>query len=283
MDITSARTFLEVVKTGSFAAAASNLHVTQSAIGARIRVLEQELGRPLFVRNKVGTQLTAAGQKFHRYAISLVRLAEEAARSIGSSSKQDALVAVGVELSMSRPIIPVWLVWMRENYPEFAVSVRVDVADRLVEQVQEGAIDAAILYGEARRHGLVAELIFEEKLVLAQARLGASLQDMSETVQIDWGNDFSDAYRSAFPAEPPPAVAVSYGPVALEYILAVGGKGYFRRGFIRPYLEDGRLRLVENVPEFSYSAYIVHSARADENIIALIREGLRASSAMLRN
>lgn len=281
MDITAARTFLEVLKTGSFAAAATNLHVTQTAIGARIRVLEQELGCPLFVRNKVGTQLTPAGQKFQRYAVSLVRLADQATQSIRLSQAQDTVVMLGAELSISHPIVPLWLVWMRQSHPELALSVRVDTADRLIDQVQEGSLDAAVLYGAPRRPGLVAELIFEEKLVLAESNRPSSLHCTSQTVQIHWGQEFADAYYSAFPDEPASTVAVSYGPLALEYILAIGGRGYFRRGFICPYLEDGRLSLVENAPEFSYSAYVVHSPRADEAIVACIREGLRASSSSL--
>ncbi|SFV38647.1 LysR family transcriptional regulator [Hyphomicrobium facile] len=279
MDITSARTFLEVVKTGSFAAAAANLHVTQTAIGARIRVLEQELGRPLFVRNKLGTQLTAAGQKFHCFAISLVRLSEQAVRSIALPHEQEAVISIGTELSISDPLVPLWLVWMRRTYPQFALSVRVDTAERLIDQVQEGLLDAAILYGAPRKIGLIAELIFEEKLVLAEAKGSTQSAASHETVRIDWGEEFSDAFHAAFPAAPPSSVAVSYGPLALEYILAVGGRGYFRRGFIKPYLKDGLLTLVPNSPEFSYSAYVIHSARADENIIVHVREGLRASSA----
>ncbi|MBB5372158.1 LysR family transcriptional regulator [Acidocella aromatica] len=40
MDINAARTFLEIVRTGSFVNAAANLHLTQTAVSARIRVLE---------------------------------------------------------------------------------------------------------------------------------------------------------------------------------------------------------------------------------------------------
>ena len=66
MDIAIARTFLEVVKTGSFVSAAENLNVSQTAVSARIRVLEEQLERPVFVRNKAGARLTPAGEEFVR-------------------------------------------------------------------------------------------------------------------------------------------------------------------------------------------------------------------------
>src|SRR3546814_3665268 len=56
MDISVARTFLEVVKTGSFVKAAVNLNLTQTAVSACIRVLEDQLDRPVFIRNKAGAR-----------------------------------------------------------------------------------------------------------------------------------------------------------------------------------------------------------------------------------
>jgi hypothetical protein len=97
-------------------------------------------------------------------------------------------------------------------------------------------------------------------------------------MHIDWGDEFAQAFRAAFPVPTTSPIAISYGPLALDFILAVGGSGYFRRGFIQPYLNEGRLALVPNSPEFSYSAYAVHSMKADEGVIARVREGLRAAT-----
>jgi len=50
MDIALARTFLMVAETGSFIDAGRKLNITQSTVSARIRVLEELFGRPLFER-----------------------------------------------------------------------------------------------------------------------------------------------------------------------------------------------------------------------------------------
>jgi DNA-binding transcriptional LysR family regulator len=220
-------------------------------------------------------QLTFAGEQFQKFAMGLVRLSEQAIRSIALPKGREVVVAIGAELSISSPLIPEWLKWMHRHCPEFALSARIDSADRLIEQVQDGTLDVAILYGAPRRTGLVAELLFEEKLVLVRSNIeGGSDNHML----IDWGDDFAQAFRAAFPVPATPPIEISYGPLALDFILAVGGSGYFRRGFIQPFLEDGRLALVSNSPEFSYSAYAVHSMKADEGVIARIREGLRAAT-----
>ena len=69
MDIELARTFIEIVSTGSFIKAADRLHVAQTTVSARVRLLEQQLGRPLFVRNKGSASLTStpAGEQFLRF------------------------------------------------------------------------------------------------------------------------------------------------------------------------------------------------------------------------
>ena len=78
----------------------------------------------------------------------------------------------------------------------------------------------------------------------------------------------------------PGAVTVDYGPLALDYVLAGGGAGYFRMGMVRPLIGEGKLALVPDSPEFSYPSYMIHSTRADESAMARIRRGLRAAAAL---
>src|SRR3546814_2454274 len=100
MDIGVARTFLEVVKTGSFVNAAANLNLTQTAVSARIRVLEDQLDCPVFVRNKAGARLTPAGEQFFRFATTLVQVWERARRSVALTPGRETVVTFGVELSL---------------------------------------------------------------------------------------------------------------------------------------------------------------------------------------
>jgi len=74
MDVNLARTFLMVADTGSFIDAARKMNVTQSTVSARIKGLEDMLGRPLFERSKSGAELTAAGEQFQKHALALVRV-----------------------------------------------------------------------------------------------------------------------------------------------------------------------------------------------------------------
>ena len=278
MDITTARTFLEIVKTGSFVRAAGNLHITQTAVSARIRSLEQQLDRKVFIRNKAGARLTPAGDQFLRFATSLVQIWDRARRSVATAPGKETVVTIGAELSQWNPLMRHWLVWMRRECPELAISAHIDSAERLMEEVQEGALDFAILYAAPARPGVIAELLFEERLVLVRTTPADQPMRAEDHVEVDWGEDFAASYHAAFPDAMPGTVSISYGPLALDYVLARGGSGYFRMAAVRPFLEDGRLSLVTDAPEFSYSAYVVHSTGADESVTARVRRGLRAAA-----
>ena len=74
MDVNLARTFLVVAEPGSFVDTARKLNITQSTVSARIKGLEDLLGRPLFTRSKSGAELTGAGELFQKHALAMVRV-----------------------------------------------------------------------------------------------------------------------------------------------------------------------------------------------------------------
>lgn len=281
MDITVARTFLEVVRSGSFVGAAANLNVTQTAVAARIRALESELERPLFVRNKAGARLTSAGAQFQRFAATMVQVWERARYAVALPPGRESVVTLGAELALGAPFLSHWLLWMRRECPELAVRVEIASEADLMDQVQNGALDIAVLYAAPRRPGVVCELLFAEQLVKVRTTPITHELGAENYAHVEWGEDFAMSYGAAFPDSPNAVLSSNYGPLALDYILAVGGSGYFRRSIVAPYLEEGRLVLAPESPQFGFSAFAVHSTQADESVLARAREGLRAAARLL--
>jgi DNA-binding transcriptional LysR family regulator len=275
LDINAARTFLEIVKTGSFVRAACNLNITQTAVSARIRVLEGELDRPLFIRNKSGARLTAAGEQFLKYATTLVQVWERAHHEVAMPAGRENVLAVGAEYSLWNPLIRDWLIWMKNECADIAIRAHIGVADTLVEQVQDGVVDLAVVYAPPQRPGIISELLLEEKLVAVSTDRERADLIAEDYIYVDWGPHFRTSHHAVFPDAPSPSLAVNHGPLAIEYMLAVGGAAYLRMGAARPYLGNGRLHLVSGTPSFSHSVHAVYSAKADERLMDRTREGLR--------
>ena len=274
MDVAHAQTFLAVVATGSFRNAAERLNLTQTAVSARIRALEVQLGRRLFTRNKAGAKLTAGGERFVRHATALVQVWEGARQHVGLPTGREDVISLGGELSLWNPLFAEWLVWMHRNRPDVALHAEVDTPSRLIERVQTGVLDAAVLYSPQRRSGLVVELLADEKLVMVTTSPDGGYHAESY-IRVDWGPDFVASQKTAFPELANSAISISLGPLALSYLLAVGGSGYFRLSAVRQNIGARRLFRVPNAPEFSHSVYLAHSQRAT-SALGSVRDGFKA-------
>jgi molybdate transport repressor ModE-like protein len=274
MDIQQARTFLEIAHSGSFVAAAERLHVTQTAVSARIRTLEELLGRRLFIRNKAGARLTPAGERLVRHATTMIQVWERARQQVALPPGRRDGVSVGGELSLWHPLLADWLIWMHRECPEIALRAEVDAPVSLLTRVQDGSLDLAVIYNPPPRPNLVAELLLEEKLVLVTTSPDGRLVP-ENYVHVDWGPAFAVNHQTAFPELMSPPISISHGPLALTYLLTVGGCGYFRLGTAQPFLKEGRVRRVKDAPEFSHSAYAVYAERSDSDVIHQARQGLK--------
>lgn len=277
MDIELARTFIEIVSTGSFIKAADRLHVAQTTVSARVRLLEQHLGRPLFVRNKGGTTLTPAGEQFLRFAPTFVQLWQRARQQVAVPEGHRAVLTVGSEVSLWQPLLLEWVRMMRRSHPDIALRVDVDVPQDLIGDVAGGLVDIAIMYAPQHRPGLEIDLLMEEELVLVTTDLSNYRANDPRYVHVEWGPDFNLHHGASFPDSTPSFVS-NLGPLALNYVLLEGGSGYFRMHAIQPYLESGELHLVPGAPRFSFPVYVVHSANFDPTTLGSALAVLRGVS-----
>src|SRR3546814_17432836 len=86
-------------------------------------------------------------------------------------------------------------------------------------QVQDGSLDLAVIYAAPSLPGVIAELLFEEKLVLARTTPTTTELTREDDVELDWGDEFAANYHAAFQDPPNSVLSTSNGPMALEYIL----------------------------------------------------------------
>jgi LysR family transcriptional regulator, flagellar master operon regulator len=281
MDIELAQTFLAVVSAGSFVRAAERLHVTQAAVSARVQGLERELGRRLFVRNKAGAHMTAAGQEFFPFATELVQVWERARHQVALRPGREAVLSLGGEFSLWSALILNWMITLRSERPAVALRTYVDTAERLLGRVQSGSLDIAVMYTPHQRPGIEIAPMLEEELIAVTTLTGKQSMAVDTYIFVDWGPDFTSQHDAAFPGLRDAGLHVGLGPLALRYLLLVGGTGYFRTRAVQRYLKSGELKRVAGTPKFSYSAYAAYSTRTDPKLIDWARRALVKASKTL--
>ncbi len=144
MSIRDLKTFLAIAEGGSFAAAARRVGRTQSAVTVQMRGLEEELGQGLFDRSKRPPTLSEAGRALVPRAQEVVQAYDRLFEDAGASALQGHL-RLGVVPGVITGAMPRALAALRGKYPAMHVELAMGLSKDLVERVQRGAVDAAIV------------------------------------------------------------------------------------------------------------------------------------------
>jgi DNA-binding transcriptional LysR family regulator len=272
MDINLARTFLMVAETGSFVDAARKMNITQSTVSARIKGLEDMLGRPLFERSKSGAELTAAGEQFQKHALALVRVWQHAQLEVGLSDQHRDHLAVGAPMSLWDGFLLKWVSWLRTNIPDIAVSASEGLTAVLTQRLIEGTLDLAVMYRPSQPPGHVIEHLFDEEFVLVTS---ARARGANDYVFVDWGADFQQDHAAAYPELANPGLHLDLGSISIDYLLANEASAYFPTRIVKHHLARGRLRRPRRARRFVYPVYMVYPETRDEEAYEPIIAGLR--------
>jgi LysR family transcriptional regulator, flagellar master operon regulator len=278
MDVNLARTFLMVTETGSFIDAARKLNITQSTVSARIKGLEDLLGRPLFERSKSGAEMTTAGEQFHKHALALVRVWQRAQLEVSLSDQHRDHLAVGAPLGLWHGFLLRWVGKLRADSPDIAISAISGLQVMLTQRLIEGTLDLAVMYRPIQPPGHVIEHLFDEEFVLVTSAKQAPRKGTSDYVLIDWGPDFQQDHAAAHPEYLNPGLNLDLGSVGLDYILHNECSGYFPIRLVRPHLSRGRLKQQKRARRFVYPVYVVYPEARDEAAYEPFLDELRGES-----
>lgn len=283
MDTIVVRTFLEVVACDSFVGAAERLFVSQSAVSLRIKSLEEQLGRKVFLRSKTGIKLTPAGRRFQRYAQSFLQVWEEAKQQVAvPDGFRDILVVAGEYGLWSRLLVR-WLPLLGEHMPEIAFRAEVARYDRITRQMIDGTVDIAVLYTPQVRPGIKVEHLFDETMVMVSTEQDSEGLD-GGYVFIDWGEEFTAFHATQFPDFQHPRMTFQLGTVTLNYLLNNGGSAFMPKRLVDPLLDTGQLFLVAGMPEFTQPAHVAWRDQVKPQIVEEALVHLRETVAKsLRN
>lgn len=257
MDIALIRTFLEVAATGSFVNAADRLYVTQSAVSLRVQRLEDSLGRPLFTRSKAGAELTAAGREFERYALSLIKIWEEARQQVAIPEGFTESMSIGAQYSLWPRLGFRWIDRLRETRPELNIRAELGMPDRLTRFLIEGVVQAGLLYTPQLRPGLMVERLLDEELILVAAWEKPNHDIEGRYVFVDWGPEFVQAHALHLPDLTNPGLTLSLGALGAEFIRRRQLAAYLPARYVKRYLDAGELHLVPDMPTFPYPVWAV--------------------------
>lgn len=169
MDAADLRVFEAVARLGGMSRAAAELHTVQSNVTARVRLLEQELGTPLFHRHSRGVTLTPAGLRLLPYAARVRVLLEDARRAARDDGTPRGRLTIGsLETTAALRLSPM-LAEYAAAYPEVDLVLTTGTTGELIEAVLEHKVEGAFVCGPVDHPDLEEEVAFQEELVILTA------------------------------------------------------------------------------------------------------------------
>jgi DNA-binding transcriptional LysR family regulator len=167
MDFEQLRTFLEVSRLRSFSRAAEKLMVTQPAISAQIRTLENEVGARLFDRDGGKVTFTAAGKVFEPFAEHCLQCHNHITVAIGELHRSPrGEISVSANEATSLYVLPTVFAQFKQQYSRVGLSiVRADRA-RSIESVLSREADFAVVSLPLKDPRLVVDVIHRDEVVL---------------------------------------------------------------------------------------------------------------------
>ncbi|MET8504970.1 LysR substrate-binding domain-containing protein [Streptomyces sp. NPDC004787] len=149
---TQLRTFLAVAQTLSFTQAARRLGLRQSTVSQHVRRLEEATGRPLFVRDTHGVELTEDGEAMLGFARTILA-AHERAAAFFTGTRLRGRLRFGASEDFVTTRLPEILEAFRREHPEVDLELTVELSGTLQARLEAGRLDLVL----AKRRGERAE------------------------------------------------------------------------------------------------------------------------------
>lgn len=171
MDLRQLRTFVHVAELGSLSKAADRLRIAQPALSRQMRMLEDELKVPLFTRHGRGMVLTSSGEVLLARAVAVLRDMEAARADVAAESGVvRGQVVLGTPPSLgtrlSAPLVERFL----NQHPQVFIRIVPAFSGYLLDWLQRGEIDLAVMYEPEVRQNLRIEPLISETLFLIGGR-----------------------------------------------------------------------------------------------------------------
>ncbi len=275
--------FVETARQRNVSRAAEVLHVTQPALTARLKSLEEELGSLLFDRTHRGMRLTAAGQAFLPHAErALAAMAEGRLTVTEHATGLAGQLAIGTAPAVGAYVLPGLLARYVGRFPTVRLSVQTGHSEEIVDAVARGELDIGLIR-ELHHPGVQSHALYEDELILVvppghafahHAELDIARLAETTLIMFDRASSYYDLTNATFRA----AGIAPRGTIALDNIEAA--KQMVRQGLGVALLPHSAI--AGDVARGTIKAVGLRGVqRMRRRIIAVRREGMLPTTALV--
>src|SRR5207248_2799076 len=167
MDLRQLEILQAIAETGSFTACGRKLHVSQSAISRQIRLLEEELGEPLFLRVGRQVRMTPAAESLVQLGQRVFQDVRETVGTITDRTREvKGTLRLAGGMTVCLYVFPPLLKHLKRVHPHVDIRLTVATATRSVDEIKSGRVDAGLLTLPVEESDLVTVPVMREELLV---------------------------------------------------------------------------------------------------------------------
>ncbi|WP_254894510.1 LysR family transcriptional regulator [Chromobacterium haemolyticum] len=285
MEIYQLRTFVTVAQQGHLTQAAELLHLSQPAVTAQIKALEEEVGMQLFERSAGGVSLTRIGQELLPQAQAILG----AASGIINHARQlkgqlSGKARIGITLTPDTLKIGPWVAGLVGRYPLLDIQLRHGVTVDVLNLVRKKELDAGFYLGKNPYVNVstvkLAELPFRIVLPTAWApRLAGGLKELGK---LPWIGISQFSSLSKITAElwrelnisPKKVAECDHLDAILELVASGVGVALAREEAAQAWRDAGRLTVLPDVRKLAELQFVYPSDRGGDPVLETLLQEL---------
>ncbi len=284
MDIHQLKTFAAVAREGSITRAAERVHLSQPAVSAHIKALEETLGLTLFERTAKGMSLTPDGErllaKADRALAAHQELVDEASRLKGQVAGR---LRLGAGTSSSPAAIGRLVTALAERWPEVEVALSHGTSREILERVERGELDAGFCNLAAPLRPALTAVETGRFTIHVAAPAGTGLLDWKALEQRAWiyptastcCGDTAERLFADHGFRPKRIINVDRGDLTRTLVAAGVGVGLLHDDAALDAQRRGEVELLHACPAPVSVAFVYAKSRAAEPLIAAAASILR--------
>ncbi|MFY0309976.1 LysR family transcriptional regulator [Leisingera sp. D0M16] len=271
MQLEAIETFLAIVETGGFHAAARQQGITQTTASARIRSLEAAVNNRLFERGAGGTKLTAFGQEFQPFAEEMISLWKIASSDLAERLSNRTALRIGAQLSIWDPLLVDLTIELERSFGKLLFALNFDHILNVSDAVMNHILDIALTHEEVSDPRVSCRELPPEQLAYVETP-GASEQEEPLFINLELGKEYQHYVESVTAQSERQSLFLGNCMMGLRYLLRRGGRGLFPQYVVDDHLEAGRLQVVQGAEALSLPCYLLHRAEgpSDQQIADVI-------------
>jgi molybdate transport repressor ModE-like protein len=169
-DLPALELLLDVARTGSLGASARAHGISQPAASARVKTMERLIGVPLLERSPTGSRLTEAGRLVTGWAAPVIAAAQAMDAGVDALREgRDSRLTVAASMTIAEYLLPGWLVALRQDRAETAVSLQTGNSTWVAARVLAGAAGLGFVEGAEVAAGLDTAVVARDRLMVVVA------------------------------------------------------------------------------------------------------------------